>query len=81
VTYSVRFNVSLGAVSVDARAEIDKTVHQIAEAVSTVPDASPFWSSMRHSVLQVDVKGWRVVYLIDAACRDVCVVELQPLRH
>ena len=39
VTFSVRFEASLGAVAAEVREEIRKTMHQIAEAVSTVPAA------------------------------------------
>ncbi len=80
VTFSVRFEASLGAVAAEAREEIRKTMDQIAEAVSTVPAASPFWASMGDSVVQIDVQGWRVVYAVDAGRREVRVVELACIR-
>jgi len=40
--------------------------------------ASPFWSSMKESLLQVDVKGWRLVYRILPDRREIRVIELEP---
>jgi len=53
---------------------------QIAEAVSTIPAASPFWSSLKESLLQIDVEGLRVVYGIDVAHRQIDVLELHQIR-
>jgi len=55
-------------------------MQQISEAVTTVPTASPFWSSMKQSLLQIDVEGWRVVYGIDVAGQQIDVVELHQLH-
>ncbi len=55
-------------------------MQQISEAVTTVPAASPFWSSMKESLLQIDVEGWRVVYRIDVARQQIAVIELHQLR-
>jgi hypothetical protein len=65
---------------VDVRLEIDRTMHQIAEAVTTIPASSPFWSSMKDSLLQIDVRGFRVVYSIDTRRRLIVVVELARIR-
>ena len=51
-----------------------------AEVVATVPKASPFWSSMRNSVLQIDVAGYRLGYRIDRAGRLVLVIEATKIR-
>jgi hypothetical protein len=56
-------------------------MEQVADAVSTVPQASAFWISMKDSLLQVDVSGWRAVYRIDPAQREIRVVELQRVRR
>ena len=81
VDYSVQFVVGLGTVPEEVRQEIRRTMGQIAEAVDTVPQASPFWTSMKDSVLQIDVKGWRVVYAVDAAQKQIRVVEVERLRR
>src|SRR5262249_8001970 len=65
VTYSVQFAVNLEVLPLSIRQEIGRTMHRIAEAVSSVPEASPFWSSMKYSVLQIDVEGWRIGYKVD----------------
>ena len=80
VTYSVRFGVSLEAIPEGARREIDRTMRQIADVLGSVPTSSPFWGSMKDSLLQIDVEGWRVVYRIDAAAGEVRVVELAQIR-
>ena len=59
--YTVRFEVDLETIPEGARQEIRRTMQQVADAVGTIPSSSPFWSSMRHSMLQLDVKGYRVV--------------------
>ena len=81
VDYSVRFAIDLGTVPDDVRQEIRRTMGQIAEAVKTVPQASPFWSSMKDSVLQIDVMRWRVVYAVDPAHKEIRVVELERLKR
>jgi hypothetical protein len=80
VAYVVRFNVDLDTVPDRGRQEIRRTMQQIAEAVTTVPAASPFWSSMKESLLQIDVEGWRVIYAIDPSRERIEVVELHQLR-
>jgi len=81
VTYSVHFEVTLEAIPDAPRQEIRRTVQQIADVVSTIPGSSPFWSSMKESLLQVDVKGWRLVYRILPDRREIRVIELEPLRR
>jgi hypothetical protein len=80
VTYSVHLGVDLGGLPDDVRLEIERTMQQIAEAVTTIPPASAFWSSMKNSRLQIDVRGHRVVYRVDTADRAIFVVELSRLR-
>jgi hypothetical protein len=81
VAYEVHFDVDLEAIPDQARREIRRTMQEIAEAVTTIPAASPFWSSMKLSLLQIDVEGWRVVYAIDDGPRqEIHVVELHPVR-
>jgi hypothetical protein len=80
MTYSVHFRVDLAKVPGVARGEIEKTMQQIAEALGTVPASSPFWTSMKDSLLQIEVKRWRVVYRVDPAHEDIQVVELSPTR-
>jgi mRNA-degrading endonuclease RelE of RelBE toxin-antitoxin system len=81
VDYSVRFEVDLETIPEGARQEIRRTMQQVADAVSTIPLSSPFWSSMKHSLLQLDVKGYRVVYRVDPAAREIRVVEVSPVQH
>ncbi|TMA92340.1 MAG: hypothetical protein E6J65_19540 [Deltaproteobacteria bacterium] len=80
MAYLVNFNVDLETIPDQARQEIRRTMQQISEAVTTVPTASPFWSSMKQSLLQIDVEGWRVVYGIDVAGQQIDVVELHQLH-
>jgi len=49
---------------------------EIAEAVTTIPAINPFWSSMKDSLLQIDVAGWRVVYRVELRQREIRVVEV-----
>lgn len=80
MTYSVHFRVDLAKVPGVARVEIEKTMEQIAEALDTVPTSSPFWTSLKDSLLQIEVKRWRVVYRVDQSHQDIQVVELSPTR-
>ena len=80
MTYSVHFRVDLAKVPGVARVEIEKTMEQIAEALETVPTSSPFWTSLKDSLLQIEVKRWRVVYRVDQSHQDIQVVELAPTR-
>jgi len=81
VDYTVRFEVDLETIPPGVRQEIRRTMQQVADAVGTIPPSSPFWSSMRHSVLQLDVKGYRVVYRVDPTALEIRVVEISPLKH
>jgi hypothetical protein len=80
VTYSVEFAIDLAPFPDGVRQQIEKTMWQIAEVVSTVPPSSPFWSSMKESVLQIDVEGVRIGYRIDRARGQIRVIEAQPVR-
>ena len=79
--YTVRFEVDLETIPEGARQEIRRTMQQVADAVGTIPSSSPFWSSMRHSMLQLDVKGYRVVYRVDPTAREIRVIEISPVKH
>jgi hypothetical protein len=76
MTYTVQFQVGLDAVPDGALREIRRTMAQIAEAVTTIPGASPFWLSMKDSLLQIDVEDWRVVYRVEPGRREIHVIEL-----
>jgi mRNA-degrading endonuclease RelE of RelBE toxin-antitoxin system len=76
MVYSVRFRVDLESLPRDVRERIGRTLREVAEAISTIPSASPFWDSMRHSQTQIDVKGWRVVYRIQQSPSELVVVEV-----
>ena len=80
MTYSVHLGVDLEGLPEDVRLEIDRTMEQIADAVTTIPPASAFWSSMKDSLLQIDVRGYRVVYRVETARQTIVVVELSTVR-
>jgi hypothetical protein len=79
LAYSVHFSVNLDDVPETALAEIRRMMDEIAEAVTTIPAINPFWSSMKDSLLQIDVAGWRVVYRVELRQREIRVVELAPI--
>ena len=79
--YLVEFAIDLAAFPGEARQQIEKTMEQIAEVVSTVPPSSPFWTSMKESVLQIDVEGVRIDYRIDRARGQIRVIEAQKIRR
>jgi len=81
VSYSVHFRVELASAPEAERGEIRRTMDQVAQALDTVPVASPFWVSMKDSVMQIDVKGFRVVYRVDPIRREIVVVELAKARR
>jgi mRNA-degrading endonuclease RelE of RelBE toxin-antitoxin system len=80
VTYSANFLVDLGAIPEDARLEIERIMEEIAEVVSTIPPANPFWASMDDSLLQIDVAGFRVAYRIDPRRSAINVIEVEKRR-
>ena len=79
MAYSVQFRVNLETVPEGARADIRRMMDEIADAVTTIPAVNPFWTSMRDSLLQIDVAGWRVVYRVERHEREIRVVELAPI--
>ena len=81
MSYSVHFRVELASAPEAERGEIRRTMDQVAQALDTVPVASPFWVSMKDSVMQIDVKGFRVVYRVDPIRREIVVVELAKARR
>jgi len=81
VAFSVHYAVDLSQVPEKARGEVARVVQQIAEVVATISPANAFWASMKDSVLQIDLEGYRLVYRVDAREREVRVIELQKLRR
>ena len=80
VSYSVQFTIALETFADGERRQIEQTMQQIAEVVDTVPKASPFWASMRNSVLQIDVAGYRLGYRIDRTASQIRVIEVTRVR-
>ena len=79
MSYSVHFSIDLRAFSGGERRQVEQTMKQIAEVVASVPLSSPFWSSMKDSVLQIDVAGWRLGYRIDRSANLGRVIEATRL--
>ena len=79
VTYQVHFAVELASFAEDSRVEFQAMMGQVAEAVSTIPAANAFWSSIGASVLQIEVAGHRLLYRVLPRTREIRVVEIQPL--
>jgi len=79
MAYSVKYFVDLAPLPEAVRLEVQRTMEQIAEAVSTVPEANPFWASMDDSVLQIDVSGCRISYRILPRAKELRVIELEAL--
>ena len=55
-------------------------MEEIAEVVSTIPPANPFWASMDDSLLQIDVAGYRVAYRIDPRQSAISVIDVEKRR-
>ena len=79
MAYSVKYFVDLARLPEGARLDVERTVEQIADAVSTVPEANPFWASMDDSVLQIDVSGYLVNYRVLPRAKELRVIELELL--
>jgi hypothetical protein len=62
-----------------SREEILHVLEQIASAVESIPAASVFWDSMKTSLLQIDVSGFRIVYRFGTAMPAIRVIELQRI--
>jgi hypothetical protein len=80
MSYSVHFVIELESLRADERSEVQRTMQEVAEAVGSVPPSSPFWASMNDSLLQIDVKGWRLVYRIDPLRTEIRVVAANRVR-
>src|SRR5512138_800128 len=79
VTYSVHFLPDLEPFPELVRAELQRTMEQVALAVETIEKANPFWSSIRSSVLHIDVSGFRLSYRICPHSSEIHVTEITPL--
>lgn len=80
MSYSVEYKIDMGSLPDDMRRQIEKTMNEIAEAVSTVSASSPFWASARDSVLQIDVEGFRLSYRVFRQRAEIVVIEAQRMR-
>lgn len=81
VSYSVQFGINLETIPEEPRSRIQKTMRQISEVVDTVSASSAFWSSMKDSVLQIEVTGWRIGYRVETASRQILVIEAEELKR
>ena len=79
MAYSVQYRVNLNVVAEAPRDEIRRMMDEIADVVTSIPAISPFWSSMKDSLLQIDVAGWRLVYRVEPRSHEILVVELAPI--
>ncbi len=79
MAYSVKYFIDLAPLPEQVRLDVRRTMEEIADAVSTVPEANPFWASMDDSVLQIDVAGHRVSYRILPRATQIRVIELEQL--
>jgi hypothetical protein len=79
VGYSVRFKANLDVVPEGSRGEIRRMMDEVADVVTSIPPANPFWSSMKDSQLQIDVAGWRVVYRVEPRPHEIVIIELAPI--
>jgi hypothetical protein len=80
MSYSINFRMTLEGIPDLARQEIRRTMRQIADVVSAIPPETPLWTSIRHSLLQIDVKGWRLMYRVEPLSREILVIESAQIR-
>lgn len=79
MNYSVHYGIDQQSIPEPVRSEIQHTMQQVAEVVSSVPASSVFWTSMNDSLLQIQVKRWRVVYRIDPVHHQLRVVGAEEI--
>lgn len=80
VTYSVHFVADLASIAEPGRAELQRTMQNVAEAVSAIPPVNPFWASISSSVLQIDAAGFRLLYRVLPRSREIHVIEITRLH-
>ncbi len=63
----------------EVRAELERRMEEIATTVASIPRDHSFWEKAFDRELQVDVKGWRFFYRVDAATHKIDVIKGRPL--
>jgi hypothetical protein len=81
VAQNVQFPPDARGIDDGSRGEILQVLERIAETVRCVPLDSAFWESMKSSLMQIDVRGYRIVYRIERDPARVRVIEVQEIPH
>jgi hypothetical protein len=79
VSYSVTYLIDPADLGPDVRQEVEQAFHQIADAVASIPETSPFFASLKESILQIDVARWRIGYRVERRSRKIVVIEATRL--
>ena len=78
---NVQFPADARGIDDEPRSEILQVLERIADAIRSVPRDSAFWESMKSSLLQIDVRGYRIMYRIEPDPAHVRVIEVQEIPH
>jgi hypothetical protein len=79
VAGKVQFPTNLRPIDDRSRGEIVGVLEQLSDALGGIPPASAFWDSMQSSLLQIDVRGFHIVYRIEPDHRGIRIIELQQI--
>jgi len=68
----------IGSAPADVKAELRLRLQEIALTVASIPREHSFWSTTANHDLQIDVRGWRFFYRVNATDRQIDVLRGTP---
>ena len=77
MAYSIIFNTDVAHVPPAVLAELRKSLGDIGESISSIPQTSVFWVSIDNSLFELTISGWLFSYLIDRRRDELVVVSVQ----
>jgi hypothetical protein len=81
LAYSVIFNTDLSQVPDPVVAELQKTLSQVGDTISTIAETNPFWVSIDDSFFEITIDLWRFSYIIDRKRHELVVVGARKLER
>jgi hypothetical protein len=81
LVYSVIFNTDLSQVPDPVVAELQKTLSQVGDTISTIAETNPFWVSIDDSFFEITIDLWRFSYIIDRKRHELVVVGARKLER
>jgi hypothetical protein len=74
IRWAIEFDCGLDHIARDTQAKLGEQLQEITKSLPEHDEYGPFWDSMRHSALRIEMEGWEFGYRLDQEAERLVVM-------